>query len=354
MRHIEQDECKVITLKDFQRERAERAIEKDAWTEALDKREGSTINGSAVTSKPDSEGNEEGGVSLLDSSRPGVEQDWQGNPIEPSRSGPYKAPLPQPGGHSITALNKFPALPTQSVKSAASTTKPTGDLLDINEADDRMSKLSVNPKSAWSKSPNPSKSIFPQAKPAFPKDADENGSTLSEIPFNPSGASVLSAASQISSQATPQRTLFGLENIPPSAPADSRDLNAANARITTSQPVDRQTKLQLDNYWDSIRECYICPAQSCNRPFPTPEAFHAHLLSGAHVGGHVTCPSCLNRFRTNAALISHMESAGKGCNVRNSINYNQVLREVSAGLLGTSGHMEDGTVKYVAARDEGW
>ena len=119
-------------------------------------------------------------------------------------------------------------------------------------------------------------------------------------------------------------------------------------------PPRRISKLQLDKYWDVIQQKYTCPGIKCRRNFRTPHDFSDHLLSPAHVGGHVVCPSCLNIFKSNSALISHMESGSKNCLVRNSTNYNQVLREVSAGLIGTSGQMDDGSVRYDMPSDEGW
>ena len=186
MTHIEQNQCKVITLKDFQRERAERAIEKDAWAEMLDKNGGSTVVGSGVgtTSHQSSEVDEGGGVSLLDSERPGVERDWQGIPVQAAPSGSYRAPLPQATGHSITALSKYPALPVKSSTTNA-TKEQNKDLLDLNDTEDKMSKLSVR-SGAWSKTANPSKSLFPTQKvPTVSNPTDSAYDDLSEIAFNP-------------------------------------------------------------------------------------------------------------------------------------------------------------------------
>ena len=350
MNHIERDECKVITLKDFRKERAERAIEKDAFQEQLSKHGGSSIvSAGHTTSHHSSEVDDGGGMSLLDSQRPTLEQDWEGNVIQPKQSGPYRAPLPQSSGHSITALHKYPALPAKPVKSPSQRGQG-GDLLDINDAEDKVSKLSLA-SGAWSKNANHSKTLFPAQKQVFPNQTESEYDNLSEIPFDPDGSVVSPSIQQ------PPRTLFSpanRENVPPSSIPINQDPNSEYARIQTANTIIKQTGLDIGKYWNSIREAYECPGNNCGRIYPSPESFRDHLLSGAHVGGHVTCPSCLNRFRTNAALISHMEAGGKGCNIRNSTNYNQVLREVTAGLIGTSGHLEDGTVRYMAPVDEGW
>ncbi len=351
MNHIERDECKVITVKDFQRERAERAIEKDAFADTLDKVGGSAIVGSGLgsTSHHSSEVDEGGGVSLLDSARLTLEQDWQGNVIQPKPAGPYRAPLPRSSGDSITALNKYPALPATATKSA-SQRQNSGDLLDITEADNGGSKLSLK-SGVWSKSQNHSETLFPALKQILPKETESKYDNLSEIYFDPNGSVVSSSVRDL------PRSLFtpyNQENIPPTGIPTNNDPNAEHVRVQTAQRITKQTGFDIGKYWNTIREAYECPGNNCGRTYPTPESFRDHLLSGAHVGGHVTCPSCLNRFRTTSALISHMESGGKACNIRNSTNYNQVLREVTAGLIGTSGHLEDGTVRYMAPVDEGW
>ena len=65
---------------------------------------------------------------------------------------------------------------------------------------------------------------------------------------------------------------------------------------------------------------------------------------------------CLKKFTTTWALIAHCESASRRCRISKSANYNQILRELTAGLLGTQGHVEDGTgdVRYVANPVDDW
>lgn len=114
------------------------------------------------------------------------------------------------------------------------------------------------------------------------------------------------------------------------------------------------TTFKLADFWCPIREVFVCPGTSCGEAFSKAEDFHAHLSSRAHVGGNITCPSCLRHFASYYALLSHMEAPSRKCNIRHSVNYNQVLREVTAGLVGTGGHLEDGGVKYIMPEDEGW
>ncbi len=359
MRHIENDECRVIRLKDFQRERAERSIMKDAFQDMLDPRVGSAAVKSSVAASVYSDGTDEGngngGVSLLENNGPHMERDWQGRPVDrftpirPNQSGPYRAPQPQANVSTISALSKFPALPVTKKANPPNSlpNKLTGDLMDVSEAGERISNMSLNKTSVWAKSQSHS-NLFPQQTNPTPSPAVETDSKydqLSEVSFRTYGSQCrVPTLLEYASRA-------GQEPLQP-IPAASPDPNP-HAHVTTLPP-PRISKLELDKHYDTIRECYVCPGIKCRRNFRTPDQFNAHLLSPAHVGGHVCCPSCLRLFKTISALINHMESGAKNCNVRNSTNYNQVLREVSAGLIGASGHLEDGTVRYMMPNDEGW
>lgn len=128
-----------------------------------------------------------------------------------------------------------------------------------------------------------------------------------------------------------------------------------NARIrTVSAALAPKSSLDPHKYFDPLQNCFVCPGQKCHAKYATPEDFDEHLLTNAHVGGQTVCPSCLRKFNTTAALITHCESGSKKCTIRKSANYNQVMRELTAGLLGTEGHLIDGNVKYVANKPEDW
>lgn len=107
----------------------------------------------------------------------------------------------------------------------------------------------------------------------------------------------------------------------------------------------------VNKFLDPFTARYVCPLQHCQQDFKTPKEFNSHLLSVNHVGGKISCPGCLRLFRTASALIAHMESSTTRCTVNQSQNYNQVIREISGGLLGTHQHHSDGTVKYVTPMD---
>jgi hypothetical protein len=147
------------------------------------------------------------------------------------------------------------------------------------------------------------------------------------------------------------------ENAPPASNGTNPTLNAKHAHITTQQAtsvISRSTVLDVERYWDALQQQYVCPGNRCNRQFNQAQHFRDHLLSAAHVGGIVVCPSCLKRFRTTAAWVAHTESASKKCDIRNSVNFNMVMREITGGVLGTYGFLDDGTVNYVAPKIQDW
>jgi hypothetical protein len=369
MRHIERDECKVITLKKFHRERAERALEKDAMEVLLNTREaGSVIYGSAVGERVNngrgpstnndhsSEGeNPDGGVSLLDSTQPGIEYDWNNQPIIiPATSHTSGSRILD---SAASALDKFPPLPTQNSitlsrrptehsKASTIATAINTHLLDIDETTDQLNSLSMTnkPKPQRWTGPNQTNTLFPQSGQAFPKTDPTNlYEDFSEISFRTDGT-----ARESIHLPTAHPT------IPPPGTPQNLDPNAPHSHITTTTTITKPSTLSISKFYDPLREAYECPGSKCHRLYTTPEDFRDHLLGEAHVGGHVTCPSCLNRFKSNAALVAHMESGSRWCTIRHSSNFNQVLREVSAGLLGTGGHLLEGDVRYIAPGDEGW
>lgn len=359
--HVEHDECPVIKLEDFHRERAERSVQKDAWTEVLDSRQGSSAATAPVAGgSMDDEGN--GGVSLLEHNGTGLELDWQGrpraassqfeNPLVPSRSGPYRAPQPLVSGNTITSLNKFPVLPSAAPKAQPHIVDANGDLIDLESAQNGFTKLNIA-SGVWAadRAQPTSQHLFPNAKPTLQEEDTGDYGGLSEISFKTygTGSRVPSMLEKVGQDAQSR------VSVPSSAPMHNRDPNASLSRVSTQQRLIKSGgTLKTGDLWDSIREMYVCPGSTCGRMFKDHDAFYDHLLSPAHVGGHQTCPSCLNRFNSVSAWVNHAESGSKGCQVRKSYNYNQVMREMTAGLLGAGGHLEDGTVKYVAPGDEGW
>ncbi|RMZ88744.1 hypothetical protein DV736_g4025, partial [Chaetothyriales sp. CBS 134916] len=338
MEHIEKDQCRVIRRRDFERERAERSILKDAFVQALGPLQGSGATRiSSITSASSVGSNSvHGGVSLLQSTGVHIGREWQ---VE-DRAALMNSPQSQ------TPLTDFPALPaTQKNRPSASSHRLTDDLADVNDVSDKLSTVSLNKEPIWMQHQG-HRHLFPVRENVSPSPLIIEGTNskydqLSEVSFQTAGSqSNVRKMLDYTSQA---------ELVPPAAPRYPEP----NAHITTCPP-PRSSRLDIDKFFDPNLRCYQCPGIKCQGRFTTSEQFRTHLQGPTHAGSHVICPSCLRRFKTTTALMSHMESGSKRCNARNTTNYNQLLREVSAGLIGTSGQLEDGSVKYSVPNDEGW
>ncbi|EXJ75262.1 uncharacterized protein A1O5_01958 [Cladophialophora psammophila CBS 110553] len=147
-----------------------------------------------------------------------------------------------------------------------------------------------------------------------------------------------------------------IEQIPPTSWTKANP-NAPHQHIVqlpAHSIVSTNAQLEIEKYWDAIRQVYSCPTIKCKRQFKTPVQFREHLLSSSHIGGQVTCPLCLKLFATTSAWVAHTESASKRCDIRNSANFNQIMREITGGVLGTRGYNDNGTVKFVAPKIEDW
>jgi hypothetical protein len=365
MYHIENDECEVISAEIYQRRRAEKQIEKDAWADALDSTNTRSFlpSQTGAGSETDTNG---GGVSLLDDDHAHSSGlNWQGakpqtvgtTPLQPKTDGHYTAPRPLIQSMGALSLDKFPSLPAQSkataTKSALTGNSPNDDdLLSFDDVEVRTKALVGGP---WNSKTAPI-SLFAPSRSGVPKPADgarsvclDNSSDVSPGMTPKKPTTMFDRLSQVSNanshRAPPSQT------VPAAAPPP----NNPNARIhAVTSALAPTSSIDPWKYFDPLQNCFVCPGQKCHAKYATPKDFDEHLLTSAHVGGTTVCPSCLGRFNTTAALISHCESMSKKCTIRKSANYNQVMRELTAGLLGTEGHLIDGSVKYVANKPEDW
>ncbi|KAI1623418.1 hypothetical protein EDD37DRAFT_694797 [Exophiala viscosa] len=263
MSHIENDECSIIRLQDFQMQRAEKQIQKDAWVAETDP---FNINPSARGWENRTNLGTERSTGLLD-------------------------------GGLVNA-------------------SPKRDNPDVNGWLASVKSTATNPPS-------------------------DNHSEVASIYNRKTSESIMS------------------ENVPPPSvlrPADPDP--AAGHKHVISMPahsiITTTSSLDMERFWDAIRQEYICPGEKCRRTFKSRLDFQKHLLSSAHVGGQVVCPSCLKRFATTTAWVAHCESASKKCDIRNSSDFNNVIREITGGVLGTRGFMDDGSVQYVAPKIQEW
>jgi hypothetical protein len=225
--------------------------------------------------------------------------------------------------------------------------KPPSDLIDLNETERAMSSLNIN-RPTWG-SDNPS--ARPPQYTNDPRIKDWVTSVHSAAANPPSDD-----ASEVASLYDKPASELSSSVIPPSTQArpNSNAPHQHLIKMPAHTVVSSTAPLDIEKYWDPIRQIYGCPTAKCRRQFRTADQFRKHLLSSAHIGGQITCPTCLKRFATTAAWVAHTESASKKCGIRNSFNYNHVMREITGGVLGTQGFNDDGSVKFVAPKIDQW
>src|ERR1700722_10266006 len=181
MSHIEKDECGVISAEVFERRRAEKQIEKDAWAEALDSTNTRSLlpSQAGVGSETDTNG---GGVSLLDDHySSGL--NWQEatpqmvgvTPLQPTTSGRYTAPRPQVQSMGALSLDKFPSLPAQNhsqVPKSTSTENSTNsdDLLSFDDVEIKTNILEGGP---WNSKTAPISLFTKSRSPLLGTDDDD-------------------------------------------------------------------------------------------------------------------------------------------------------------------------------------
>lgn len=304
MQHIEKGECRIITQEVFERRRAEKAITKDAWAAQLrpDIEQKNVPRGNMSTF---SEGDttEHGGVSLLD------EDNLLESNVQINSEQDYLTP-------SLGMLNFRNQYPTLTHLNAPKQTKDvhqenSNGLLSF--AGDQTSMGKARSKAVWNASTPAASTLFKNAESPR-RQTNQNSGILD-------GSSVSTLA---------------LSSDP-------------NAHLSTKPaPLVPVRVLDPMNHYHSLTKKFECPGQKCGGNFDSIEAFNAHLISSAHVGGRTVCPSCLCKFTSTMSLVAHCESPSKRCNIRKSANYNQVLREITGGLIGAEGHHIDGSVRYVA------
>jgi hypothetical protein len=303
MQHIENDECKVITQEIFDRRRAEKAVAKDAWAAQLHPEHEQNVPRGNISTFSDAETTDhDGGVSLLDKDT-GYESH-----VHSSSQGDYLAPSLQ----MLSLREQYPALPhlTPLKQADPSGQEKKSDLLSFDGNDTCSQK--DRPKLAWASSSPAAGSLFPNSK----------------SPLHP--ANPKSDVGRASAASKP----------PPTNP--NSHLSTKPAPLTPAPILDPKV------YFNALTNKFECPGGKCNGIFDSIEAFNEHLTSSAHVGGRTVCPSCFSKFSSTMALVAHCEAPSKRCNIRNSANYNQVLREITGGLIGAEGHHIDGSVRYVA------
>lgn len=75
-----------------------------------------------------------------------------------------------------------------------------------------------------------------------------------------------------------------------------------------------------------------------------------HLKSNAHLTDLYSCPFCFNQFNSASAITQHLESQTTRCNARVDSRFNQLMDQVAAGMIDTTGTHDDNTHRYYSAQ----
>lgn len=329
MSHIERDECSIIRHSDFQIQRAEKQLRKDAWETQTDS------------------------VSVVQSARENASTAYNSNIFDTQQN--QDTMVNAAAGHiSVASHNEFPSLLTKppndnqhQYQTSALGNKTSSNLIDFDESlvksmgGIKISHDAIVQRHTEQTAQNGNSGSVNKWLDAVNSTSSPPSDKHSE------GASIYNKTTTASAVS---------ENIPPAAQAQP-NLEAptrhiinmpAHTIIASNAPVD------VERFWDHVQQAYTCPTQKCRRLYSSVNDFRQHLLTSAHAGGKVVCPSCLKSFASTTAWVAHTESASRRCDIRNSVHFNRVMREITGGVLGTHGFMDDGTVKFVAPKIEDW
>lgn len=327
MRHIEKGDCQILSRQEFEQQRAQKQLIKDAFQMSLNAEDNEEYV--AVSTTVGSTGDtEDGGVSLdlMDSDNmplPSTAQNSDVPNLLDDRRNERTADSsssPRPYQRQYTTERQdWPDLGGPAYKKDAKPATSDDDLIDMD------SRISRGPIYKWTKSAgiDTAKRLFPEAKASPSK-------------------SVIDQNAQADNQSVASTTTW--QNV-----SDTGFGNAPPAPSTTSTTATN--RYDVWNFHDGILGKFVCPARHCARQFDTAKDFQAHLIGPAHTGGSARCPMCFRIFRSTHALVSHCESSTVRCKINMSANYNQILREITGDLIGTKGHREDGSAWYVADED---
>lgn len=197
------------------------------------------------------------------------------------------------------------------------------------------------------------------------------GSVVGSMAGSISSTSALRPAPQATSRPNP--VLFRMRDteFPPIISAQIGDANSASKNsqwgnkqlFPNSPPAVQQAaenkkpefqewdpenpRFKASTHFNQFSRKYKCPHPNCFKSFGSPTALTGHLSSPAHRNYlKVQCPACLRWFDSMAALTQHSESQAERCNVRDTEEFRQFLDQMTAGVVDTVDHHEDGTNKY--------
>lgn len=379
MGHIENNECRHITREDFHKHRAEQQIERDAFEEMT----GGLYHGaSAISGLPSDTAWR---PNLLDDQRVpnDSDSDWQSAAAEDllrAGHGSSVVSVGIPGTVteklSNLAIDKYPPLTATAPSSSnrrrlasdatsdsnpPSSTVQKSDLFDVNkEPEVKPSKPLAGTQNVWTSDNKPWSQTSQESRSHHHPPPNRSGnksrnlldydSTVDGVDFT-TPSSIATRGTKHSQVSQP--SIWG-EPIPPAARPENQDPNAPYAQVQTKPHLVMPSQLDLQRYWNAISQCYICPGSKCGQHLASVKDFQDHLLSSAHVSEKVQCPSCLKRYKTTAALVAHAESGSTKCGLRDSAEYDLVMRSITAGIIKVDGTMNDGSHRYAAVPVDQW
>ncbi|KAH7305740.1 hypothetical protein BKA65DRAFT_520604 [Rhexocercosporidium sp. MPI-PUGE-AT-0058] len=154
----------------------------------------------------------------------------------------------------------------------------------------------------------------------------------------------------------PTQSPWGSQNLFPDAPpvvAPPVDLLSSLNIGTPAPPIKVYKKFdpadpafKASKYYVDVLHKWKCPHQGCNGSFKTSNSFIGHLKSPAHSDEKFQCLKCYRYYNSATALAQHAESQGVRCNVRDTDDFESVVRGITAGTTTTNGRLADDTVRY--------
>ncbi|KAH6723650.1 hypothetical protein BKA61DRAFT_664372 [Leptodontidium sp. MPI-SDFR-AT-0119] len=154
----------------------------------------------------------------------------------------------------------------------------------------------------------------------------------------------------------PAQSPWGSRNLFPDAPpavAPPADLLSSLSISTPATPAKVYKNFDPDDpsfkanrYYVDVIGKWKCPHQGCNSSFKTANSFIGHLKSPAHSDEKFQCLKCYRYYNSATALTQHAESQGVRCNVRDTDDFESVVRGITAGTTTTNGRLADDTVRY--------
>lgn len=339
MAHIEQDQCSVIRLTDYRLQRVERQLEKDAWEAHGDPFGAAQANLDARAQ----------GLSTTTFSNLGnIPVSRADRSLHTALGGPI----------STTSKEQFPPLTDRDPNQGLATSHSVmPDSKNYEVEFDRL-KISDN---VWSQ--DLQSTTHEQPGSAVSTDFKVRG-WLDDLSTTPKSQSshTKHPTSNFSDSDGGTKTTPAKQSLTPSSPRvpdpnPHAEHNHIKYRpVAVHSVISTSSTLDIERFWDASRQAYVCAGHGCHgKGFADQQLFRDHMLSPTHINGYTTCPSCLKYFRTQTAFLAHAASGSKTCRLKESIHFNAVLREATAGMIGAEGFMDDGvTPRFTAQEIQDW